>query len=58
MSESQLEILQRIKAEAIEARQHPCGRCGHAGSEHVFDFVSGNIENPCLASCMICMGIK
>jgi len=49
-------MLSRMVAEAVEARQHVCERCGHAGSEHVFDFVSGN-GDPCKKSCMICMGM-
>lgn len=58
MSESQSELLKRMVAEAVEARQHPCERCGHSGSSHVFDFVSGNNPNPCLVSCLECMGVK
>lgn len=56
MSESTKDKISRIVAEAVEARQHPCERCGHAGKEHVFDIVMGD-GDPCKASCMICMGM-
>lgn len=42
-------------AEAVERRQHQCERCGHAGSKHVFDFVSTDNPNPCMVSCLDCM---
>lgn len=60
MTETQLEILQRIKAEAIEARQHPCNTCGHAGSKHAFDiFRKTNSKTcPCAISCMECFDIQ
>ena len=55
MSESQEELLSRIKAEAVEARQHPCERCRHAGGEHAFDiFPVKPGPNPCQMSCKIC----
>ena len=58
MSESHKEKMERIVAEAVEARQHPCERCGHDGSDHVFDIVMGDGGNPCMKSCMTCMGIE
>lgn len=58
MSESQVEKLHRLVAEAVEARQHTCGKCGHAGSRHVFDFVATDDPNPCQFSCMDCMEKK
>lgn len=57
MSESTKDKISRLVAEAVEARQHPCENCGHKGSDHVFDFVMGE-GNPCLKSCMVCMGMK
>ena len=55
MSESQSELLSRIKAEAVEARQHDCEHCGHPGSKHAFDIYSmRDGPNPCQVSCMIC----
>ena len=56
MSESQEELLSRIKAEAIEARKHVCKKCGHPGSKHAFDIyrvIAG--PNPCKLSCLDCM---
>jgi len=55
MSESQKDKLTRLVAEAVEARQHQCERCGHAGSRHAFDFVATDDPNPCKFSCMDCM---
>lgn len=55
MSESTKDKIHRIVAEAVEARQHPCERCGHHGSRHVFDIVATNNPNPCLLSCLDCM---
>ena len=56
MSESQDDKMSRLVAEVVEARQHPCQRCGHAGSKHIFDIVTGE-GNPCMKSCMVCMGM-
>ncbi len=56
MSESQEELLSRIKAEVVEARQHVCKKCGHPGSKHAFDIyrvIAG--PNPCKLSCVDCM---
>lgn len=60
MIESQEEILQRIKAEAVEARQHPCKTCGHAGSKHAFDVFPMTNSNtyPCANSCTECFEIQ
>ncbi len=58
MSESGKEKISRLVAEAVEARQHQCERCGHKGSDHVFDFVVTDDPNPCMKSCMVCMGMK
>lgn len=58
MSESSKEKISRLVAEAVEARQHPCGRCGHAGNKHVFDFVATTDGDPCKKSCMVCMGME
>jgi len=55
MSETTKEKISRIVAEAVEARQHPCERCGHHGSRHAFDFVVTDNPNPCLLSCLDCM---
>ncbi len=57
MSESQKDKISRLVAESVEARQHPCGRCGHKGSRHVFDFVATE-GDPCEVSCMDCMEKK
>ena len=57
MSESQKDKLSRFVAEAVEARQHPCGRCGHPGSKHAFDVypILQNEPNfPCAFSCIVC----
>jgi len=56
MSETQKEILDRLVAEAVEARQHNCARCSHDGNKHAFDFypVDENSPEPCWKSCMIC----
>ncbi len=57
MSESQKDKISRLVAEAVEARQHPCQKCGHEGSKHVFDFVATE-GDPCMRSCLVCMGVK
>ena len=56
MSESQEEKIHRLVAEAVEARQHPCADCGHAGSKHAFDVypVNHNSKFPCAVSCSEC----
>lgn len=56
MSESQEQLLSRIVAEAVEARQHPCNKCGHDGGKHAFDvFPAKPGPNPCYMSCKTCM---
>ena len=56
MSESQEELLSRIKAEAVEARQHECEKCHHPGGEHAFDIYPVKPgPNPCQMSCKTCM---
>lgn len=56
MSESQKELLDRIVAEAVEARQHNCDNCGHEGSKHAFDIfpLDTTSPEPCWKSCMVC----
>ena len=60
MSESQEELLSRLKAEAVEARQHVCNKCGHDGSKHAFDVFPMNPSNtcPCAFSCKECFDIQ
>ena len=58
MSESQKDMLTRMVAEVVEARQHPCRLCGHKGTSHVADSWSGDIEDPCKLFCLECMEIK
>lgn len=60
MSESQLEILQRIKAEAMEARKHNCEKCGHEPGTHAFDVYPMNDSStcPCAYSCTVCFDIQ
>lgn len=57
MSESTKDKLDRLIAEAVEARQHNCERCGHHGSKHVYDVVVTD-GDPCKKSCLICMGFE
>ncbi len=56
MSESQKDKLDRFVAEAVEARQHPCEKCGHDGTKHAFDVypVQENSNFPCTSSCIVC----
>lgn len=56
MSESQKDKLNRLVAEAVEARQHKCQHCGHDGKEHAFDIypVDHDSKFPCAISCKIC----
>lgn len=60
MSESQKDKLHRLVAEAVEARQHPCDKCGHDGSKHAFDIypVEENSEFPCAISCIVCFDLQ
>lgn len=55
MSESQQEIMNRVLAEAVEARQHDCATCGHPGGKHAFDvYPVQNSNFPCALSCTVC----
>lgn len=60
MPETQREMLDRMVAEAVEARQHDCQRCGHAGSKHAFDIfpIDENSPESCWKSCMECFDIQ
>ena len=56
MSETTKEKIDRLVAEAAEARNHPCNHCGHHGSEHAFDVypVKHFSKFPCSVSCKVC----
>jgi hypothetical protein len=60
MSESQKEMLDRMVAEAVEARQHNCQHCGHHGTKHAFDIfpLDANSPEPCWRSCVECFDIQ
>ena len=60
MSESQEEKLSRMVAEVVEARQHPCDKCGHDGGKHAFDVypIRENSKHPCALSCTVCFDLE
>jgi len=60
MSESVREALDRIKEEAVIARNQPCNKCGHGPGTHAFDVYPMNNSTtcPCAFSCTECFDIQ
>lgn len=56
MSEDQDTMLKKMVAAAVEARKHPCKKCGHGPGTHAFDVyqIDENSPEPCWRSCMEC----